>query len=92
METVSREHPRDLEIEHALRSELADAFGNSDGVFQDMKVRTIFKGVTYELLSDPDFMRVASQAIPVLDALHDEFEAAKAEKQGNDQRRFTDFS
>ena len=78
------EHPRDLEVEHALRSELADAFGNSDGVFQDMNVKAIFKGVTYELLSDPHFMRIASHAIPILDTLHDEFEAAKAEKQGKD--------
>jgi len=75
------EHPRDIEVEQALRSELADAFGNTDGVFQDMNVKAIFKGVTYELLSNPVFMRIASQAIPILDVLHDEFEAAKAEKQ-----------
>jgi hypothetical protein len=69
------------EVEHLLRSELKNAFGNSDGVFQDMNVKAIFKGVTYELLNDPKFMGVAGQAIPLLDALHDEFEAAKAEKQ-----------
>jgi hypothetical protein len=46
-----------------------------------MNVRAVFKGVTYESLSDPEFMRIASQAIPLLDSLHDEFDAAKAERQ-----------
>ncbi len=32
------------------------------------------QGVTYESLSDPGFMRVASKAIPFLEALHDEFD------------------
>ena len=73
------EHPSEQCIEQMLRSELAAAFGNSDGVFQDMKVKAIFKGVTYESLSDSEFMRVASHAIPMLDTLHDEFDAAKAE-------------
>ena len=63
-----------------LRSELTAAFGNSDGVFQNMHVKAIFKGVTYESLSDPEFMRIASRAIPLLDSLHDEFVAAKAEE------------
>jgi hypothetical protein len=71
--------PREEEVERMLRSELADAFGRSDDVFQDMSVKAIFKGVTYESLSDPEFMRIASRAIPLLDALHDEFDAAKAE-------------
>ena len=62
-----------------LRSELTDAFGRADDVFHDMKVRAIFKGVTYESLSDPEFMRIASKKIPSLDKLHDEFDAAKAE-------------
>lgn len=72
----------DQEVEHILRSELRDAFGNSDGLFQDMNVKAIFKGVTFELLSDPKFMRIAGQAIPLLETLHDQFEAAKAEEQG----------
>jgi len=75
------ESPRDHEIQGMLRSELTAAFGNSNTVFQDMRVKAIFKGVTYESLSDPEFMRVASLAIPFLDSLHDEFDAAKAERQ-----------
>ena len=70
-----------------LRRELTDAFGDSDDVFHDMNVKAIFKGVTYESLSDPDFMRIASQAIPLLDTLHDEFDAAKAEGQTEGERK-----
>jgi hypothetical protein len=75
------ERPRKEDTERMLRTELADAFGRADDVFQDMKVKAIFKGVTYESLSDSEFMRVALEKIPVLDALHDEFEAAKAQGQ-----------
>jgi hypothetical protein len=46
-------------------------------ILQDVKA--IFKGVTYESLSDPEFMRIAGQKIPSLDRLHEEFDAAKAE-------------
>jgi len=64
-----------------LRSELTEAFGLSDDVFQGMKVKALFKGVTYELLSDPEFIRIASEAIPILNTLHDKFDAAKADGQ-----------
>jgi hypothetical protein len=75
------EHPPDQKIEQMLRSELTAAFGNSDGVFQDMNIKAIFKGVTDESLNDPELMRIANHAIPLLDTPHDEFEAAKAEGQ-----------
>ncbi len=44
-----------------------------------MDVKAIFKGVTYESLSDPEFMRIAGQKISSLDRLQEEFDAAKAE-------------
>jgi len=75
------ESPPGQEIEQMLRNELTAAFGNSEDLFQDMNVKAVFKGVTYESLSDPEFMRIASQAIPLLESLHDEFDAAKAEGQ-----------
>lgn len=72
-------HPKVQEIASMLRSELEGAFGDSDEVFRNMKVKAIFKGVTYESLSDPEFMRIASQKIPSLDRLHEEFDVAKAD-------------
>ena len=71
--------PREQDVERMLRRELTDAFGHSDDVFQDMSVKAVFKGVTYESLSDPEFMRIASERIPLLDTLHEEFDAAKGE-------------
>jgi hypothetical protein len=51
-------------LEHLLRSELSEAFGSAKDLFDEMKVKTVFKGVTYESLSDPEFIRVAREAIP----------------------------
>ena len=51
-------------IRDLLDTELANAFGSADDVFQDMKVSLIFKGVTYECLSDPEFIEVASRTSP----------------------------
>ncbi len=71
------EAPRDQVIERMLQKELTDAFGRSEDLFADIKVKAIFKGVTYESLNDPEFMRIASEEIPSLEELHEEFDAAK---------------
>lgn len=69
---------RDQVIERLLDKELTDAFGCSEDLFADMKVKAVFKGVTYESLNDPEFMRIATEEIPTIDDLHEEFDAAKA--------------
>lgn len=70
--------PNAEETKRILRDELSTAFGLVEHVFHDMKVKVLFKGVTYESLSSPDFMLVAQKAIPSLRLLHEEFDAAKA--------------
>jgi hypothetical protein len=72
------ECPSNRAIEDMLRIELMEAFGNSESVFHDMSVKAIFKGITYELLSDPEFICVATKQLRLSDAVHDEFDAAKA--------------
>jgi hypothetical protein len=74
-------HPRNQEVERMLRSELTQAFGHSEDLLQEMKVKVIFKGVTYESLVDTEFMQVATKKIPFLEELHEEFDAAKAVSQ-----------
>ena len=69
---------REQVVERLLHKELTEAFGRCEDIFADMKVKAVFKGVTYESLSDPEFMRIASEKIPSVDELHEEFEAAKA--------------
>lgn len=78
--------PSEEEIRNLLDAELASAFGSADDVFRDMKVSVIFKGVTYECLSDPDFIEVASKNIPHVKFLHDEFDAAKAQTGENEKK------
>lgn len=76
----SRERLAQKEVEFYLRRDLKQAFGNADALFKKMTVKAIFKGVTYELLNDPQFMEAAHEAFPLLELLHDEFKAAKAEQ------------
>jgi len=71
------ERPRVHDIERMLREELTEAFGCSDDLFEAMKVKALFKGVTYESLNDPEFMRLASEKL-LVEELHEEFDAAKA--------------
>jgi hypothetical protein len=73
------ERPSATEAERLLRSDFTKAFGSSENLFNDMKVKAVFKGVTYESLSDPHFIRITREAIPSLDFLHDEFDAARGE-------------
>jgi hypothetical protein len=73
--------PQPAHLERMLRLQLDKAFGNAEKLCSEMEVRTVFKGVTYESLNDPEFIALASEKIPTLGALHDEFDAAKAEGQ-----------
>jgi hypothetical protein len=77
--------PTPDEAMRLLHSELTKAFGSIEDVIRDMKVKVMFKGVTYESLSSPEFMRVAHEAIPELGLLHEEFDAAKAGSGENEE-------
>jgi hypothetical protein len=70
-ERLTKEEVRS-ELEHVLR----EAFGTADQLIRGMSVRCTFKGVTYELLNEPDFIEAATRAIPELERFHQEFEAA----------------
>ena len=61
-----------------LDDDLRRAFGTADRLTKLMEVKLVFKGVTYELLTDAKFLEAARQAIPELQKLYDEFDAARA--------------
>ncbi len=67
----------DATIGRLLEDELKKAFGTAKHHIGEMKVTCIFKGVTYELLSDAKFIGVATQAIPTFPTLHREFDAVE---------------
>ena len=71
------------QISRLLDRELTKAFGSIDALIANMKLTVVFKGVTYESLSDPEFRRVAQEAIPSFPDLHVEYDAAKASNGGN---------
>jgi hypothetical protein len=79
--------PSEAALRGQLDKELAKNFGSVDDLICGMKVKLVFKGVTYELLRDPDFIRTAQAKIPEL-KLHEEFDAAKASKPRTEPKGF----
>jgi hypothetical protein len=65
-------------VKQRLDEELSKAFGKVENIVGAMEVKVLFKGVTYELLSDPHFLSVASEKLPSLEKLHREFSAIEA--------------
>jgi hypothetical protein len=61
-----------------LTSELRASFGAAETLIEKMEVRVLFKGITYEMLNDPEFIEAVHKAIPTIRGTHDEFEAARA--------------
>jgi hypothetical protein len=66
-------------VRQRLDDELKKAFGKVETIVGAMEVKVLFKGVTHELLSDADFLSVASEKLPGLDKLHREFSAVEAQ-------------
>lgn len=64
------------EVERALRTELECAFGSVEDILSNMNVSVLFKGVTYESLTDADFLSTTQRLIPSLASIHEEFDAA----------------
>jgi hypothetical protein len=75
------QNQRDAVVMERLDEELRKAFGKVETIVGAMEVKVLFKGVTYEMLSEPKFLSVASDKLPSLEKLHREFSAVEA-KQG----------
>ena len=65
-------------VARRLETTLRRAFGSAEQLVGEMKVKLVFKAVTYESLKDPAFMDAANTAIPELEKLYQEHEAARA--------------
>ena len=70
-------------IRRLLDKEIAQASGTPERLIGEMKLKVVFKGVTYELLSDEKFMKAARKVLPGLPELHVEYQAARAKRQGS---------
>lgn len=65
-----------------LEDDLRRAFGTAEKLINRMDVRLVFKGVTYESLTNDAFISAAREAIPELQKMYEEFDAVKAERPG----------
>ena len=73
--------PDKATIKRLLENEIVQASGTPERLVGEMKLKAVFKGVTYESLSDDKFMEAARKALPGLPELHSEYDAAKAQDQ-----------
>ena len=60
-----------------LDDALRRAFEVAKRHVREMQVKCVFKGVTYELLSDPRFIEATTKAIPTFANLYREFDALR---------------
>lgn len=73
--------PSKQAVQELLDTEVENGFGSADDLFDEMRVKLMFKGVTYESLNDPKFIETATRAIPSLKFLHEEYVAARASQE-----------
>ncbi|MHB8108636.1 MAG: hypothetical protein ACYDHW_01230 [Syntrophorhabdaceae bacterium] len=71
---IKEEHIRGL-----MEQDITKAFGKAADLVTSMTIKLIFKDVTYESLNDQNFLVIARKAMPGIESLHEEFQAAKAE-------------
>jgi hypothetical protein len=63
-------------LRQRLEEDIAGAFGDAATLVEDMQVKVVFKDVAYESLVDSKFLDIARKAMPGLELLHDEYDAA----------------
>jgi hypothetical protein len=68
----------DAQLRQLLSEDIKRAFGNGAKLVQEMKVSLVFKDLAYESLVDKSFLEVARKAMPGVEFLHDEYDAAQA--------------
>ena len=64
------------QMEQILSSELKGVFGQVSDLVGDMRVKTVYKGVTYQSLTDPRFQELVRERLPFLAAAHEEHVSA----------------
>jgi hypothetical protein len=65
------------QLQQLLEKDIKRAFGKAEDLIQEMIVKWVFKDVSYESLVDEKFLEIAREAMPEVEALHEEFDAAK---------------
>jgi len=71
-------HITESQVRQLLEADIKEAFGQAEDLVQEMKVSLVFKDVAYESLVDKKFLEVARHAMPGVEFLHEEYDAAQA--------------
>ena len=71
------EKPTEKAIKELLDSELAKLFGTAKDIIGKMEVKLMFKGITYEMLSNDKFIEVVKSKFPTIKFVHEEYDAAR---------------
>lgn len=81
-------HPDPEQVRWFITDALQKSFGDPDGRINRMKSKAVFKDVTYEMLTEPDFISIVSEHFPDLKHI-EEYTAAKERpaKAPDSQRR-----
>lgn len=74
-------NPSEADIRQVLDCELAEQFGSAEANLKKIDVSLIFKGVTYETLNDPEFVKIVKKKMSIL-KLYEEYDAAKESQRG----------
>jgi len=69
--------PSETAVTDMLNSELEKLFGSADKIISNIEIKLMFKGVTYEMLNDEEFVKLVQTKIPNIHAVHDEYDAAR---------------
>jgi hypothetical protein len=74
--------PTEQQCRVQLEQDIRGALGSAEALIKEMKVSLLFKGVTYQTLTDPDFRELVEQKIPGLELMQ-EYDAARGEETGD---------
>jgi len=69
--------PTEAALRSRLKEDVTEAFGRAEDLLSEMRVSVVFKDLAYESLVDEKFIQVAREAMPDVEALHTEFDAAR---------------
>lgn len=67
-------------LEKFLFEDLQRAFGTAADLVNEMQVRVVIKGVTWDMLNDEDFLAAVRDALPEYKTIHDEFDAVRGNR------------
>ena len=66
----------EAQVRQLLERDIARAFGPAEALVKQMEVSLVFKDVAIESLQDEEFLRIAREAMPSVESLHEVFDAA----------------